>query len=56
MTERHIRTAYVGPMPVREGDWQAWTDNDEETVGTGCTADEAISDLTWKLDVREGLV
>ena len=56
MTEREIKTEYVyPPIPIRDWDWCAYFDGDEEggPVGWGKTKDEALADLAAKIDEGE---
>ena len=50
-----IKTAYLyPPIPVRNFDWQAYIEDQEEDgpVGYGHTKEEAINDLWLELEVK----
>lgn len=56
MSERKIITEYVyPPIPVRQFDWSAHFDGDEEDgpCGRGATEEDAISDLMEQVDMAE---
>ena len=51
-----IRTEFVHPpIPLRQYDWAAWIDGEEERhiVGRGMTESEAVSELLTTLDERD---
>lgn len=52
---QRILTAHINPpIPVRQFDWAAWLDGDEEAgpTGTGATEADAIRDLQQQIEEK----
>lgn len=51
-----IITEYAPPpIPTRNFDWRAYSEDHEENIGFGRTKQEAIDDLQNKIDLCEGV-